>query len=154
MAARPNISYSGSALSQFLEIPGIDHLREFIHSLRHLRGSEDSCITYGKGIEENAIAYSDANWGNCRVTCRSVLGNLILFNRGLVTWKTKKQKSVSLLSAEAEYKLLCNLASEVLWFQQVCSKFKLTKNSQPMKVYKDNQGCIDTAKNKCKTNSS
>ncbi|MBW0506731.1 hypothetical protein O181_046446 [Austropuccinia psidii MF-1] len=154
MAARPNISYAVSSLSQFLEIPGIDHFREFIHILRYLRGSADPFITHGKGIEENAIAYSDADWGNCIVTCRSVLGNLFLFNRGLVIWKTKKQQYVSLLSAEAEYKLLCNLASEVLWFQQFCSKFKLNNNSQPMKVYKDNQGCIDTGKNKCKTNSS
>ncbi|MBW0513469.1 hypothetical protein O181_053184 [Austropuccinia psidii MF-1] len=146
-AIRPDISYAVSALSQFLERPGINHWRAFIHVLRYLRGSADVCITYGKGIEGNAIAYSDAAWRNCRVTHRSVLGHLILFNQGLVIWKTKKQPSVSLLSAEAEYKSLCNLASEVIWFQQFCSKVKLTNNSQPMKVYEDNQGCIDTGNN-------
>ncbi|MBW0503484.1 hypothetical protein O181_043199 [Austropuccinia psidii MF-1] len=147
MEAQTDIFYAVSALSQFLEKPGITHFRELIHILRYLRDSADVCITYKKGIEENSVAYSNADWGNFRVTCRFVLHHLIIFNRGLVVWKTKKHPNVSLFSAEVEYKLLCNLASEVLWFQKFCNKVKLTKNSQQMKVYEDKKGCIDTANN-------
>ncbi|MBW0535058.1 hypothetical protein O181_074773 [Austropuccinia psidii MF-1] len=124
-----------------------------MHVLRYLKGTANVGITYKKNIEEQAIAYSDAYWGNCRVTRRSVSGHLILFNKGLVIWKTKKQPTVSLLSAEAEYKALCNLASEVLWFQQFSNEIGLTSKSQPMTVYEDNQGCIDTANSDCNANS-
>ncbi|MBW0561043.1 hypothetical protein O181_100758 [Austropuccinia psidii MF-1] len=151
-ATRPDISYAISALSQFLEKPGINHWKAFMHILRYLRGTSSVCISYKQGVIHEAVAYSDADWGNCRVTRRSVSGHLILFIQGLVIWKTKKQPTVSLSSAEAEYKLLCNLASEVLWFQQFCEEVKLT-NSQPMKIYADNQGCIDTANSDCNTNS-
>ncbi|MBW0497960.1 hypothetical protein O181_037675 [Austropuccinia psidii MF-1] len=101
---------------------------------------------------ENAVAYSNADWGNCRVTRSSVSGHLILLNNGLVIWKTKKQPTVSLSSAKAEYKALCNLASEILWFQQFCLEVNITHSLHPMKVYEDNQGCIDTANRDCNTN--
>ncbi|MBW0516092.1 hypothetical protein O181_055807 [Austropuccinia psidii MF-1] len=152
-ATRHNISYAVSSLSQFLEKPGINHWKAFIHVIRYLRGTSSVCISYKQGVIHDAVAYSDADWGNCQLTRRSVSGHLILFNQGLVIWKTKKQPTVSLSSAEAEYKLLCNLASKVLWFQQFCEEVKLTNNSQPMKIYKDNQGCIDTANSDCNANS-
>ncbi|MBW0512781.1 hypothetical protein O181_052496 [Austropuccinia psidii MF-1] len=151
-ATRPDISYAVSALSQFLERPGIIHWKAFLHILRYLRGTSRMCINYKGGVIGDAVAYCDADWGNCRVTRRSVSGHLILFNEGLVIWKTKKQPTVSLSSAEAEYKSLCNLASEVLWFQQFCEEVKLTNNSQPMRIYEDNQGCIDTANSDCNAN--
>ncbi|MBW0460659.1 hypothetical protein O181_000374 [Austropuccinia psidii MF-1] len=152
-ATRPDISYAVSALSQFLEKPGMNHWKAFMHVLRYLRGTSSMCISYKRGIIHEAVAYSDADWGNCRVTRRSVSGYLILLNEGLVIWKTKKQPTVSLSSAEAEYKSLCNLASEVLWFQQFCEELELTNTSQPMKIYEDNQGCIDTANSDCNANS-
>ncbi|MBW0537536.1 hypothetical protein O181_077251 [Austropuccinia psidii MF-1] len=120
-----------------------------MHVPRYLKGTANVGITYKKNIEEQAIAYSDANWGNCRVTQRSVSGHHILFNKGLVIWKTKKQPTVSLLSSEAEYKALLNLASEGLWLQQFSNEIGLTSKPQPMTVYKDNEGCIDTANSDC-----
>ncbi|MBW0540859.1 hypothetical protein O181_080574 [Austropuccinia psidii MF-1] len=149
---RPDISFAVSALSQFLEKPGIRQWKAFLHVLRYLNGTADLCVTYQKNMNESAVAYCDADWGNCRVTRRSVSGHLILLNNGLVIWKTKKQPTVSLSSAEAEYKALCNLASEILWFQQFCVEVNITHSLQPMKVYEDNQGCIDTANSDCNAN--
>ncbi|MBW0491917.1 hypothetical protein O181_031632 [Austropuccinia psidii MF-1] len=151
-ATRPDISYAISALSQFLEKPRIRQWKAFLHVLRYLNGTADLCVTYQKNMNESAVAYSDADWGNCRVTRRSVSGHLILLNNELVIWKTKKQPTVSLSSAEAEYKALCNLASEILWFQQFCLEVNITHSLQPMKVYEDNQGCIDTANSDCNAN--
>ncbi|MBW0469652.1 hypothetical protein O181_009367 [Austropuccinia psidii MF-1] len=125
MATRPDISYAVSALSQFLEKPGINHWKAFMHVLRYLRGTSNV----------------------------SVSGHLIIFNKGMVIWKTKKQPTVLLPSAEAEYKSLCNLASKVLWFQQFCDEVKLPNNSQLIKIYEDNEGCIDTANSDCNANS-
>ncbi|MBW0463938.1 hypothetical protein O181_003653 [Austropuccinia psidii MF-1] len=105
-ATRPNISYAVSTLFQFLEKPRIRQWKAFLHMLRYLKGTAYLCIIYQKNMIESAVAYSDADWGNCRVTQRSVSGHLILFNNGLVIWKTKKQPTVFLSSAEAEYKYL------------------------------------------------
>ncbi|MBW0465071.1 hypothetical protein O181_004786 [Austropuccinia psidii MF-1] len=90
-------------------------------------------------------AYSDADWGNCRETRRSVTGYLTIFNGCLVLWKTRKQPTISLSTSEAEYKSLCDLTSELLWLRQWCEETGLLPDSSPIPVHEDNQGCISTA---------
>ncbi|MBW0485287.1 hypothetical protein O181_025002 [Austropuccinia psidii MF-1] len=111
------------------------------------------CNTYKKNVEEQAITYSTRNWGNCRVTQISVSVHLILFKKGLLIWKTKKHSTLSLSSAEAEYKALCNLVSELLWFRQFRNEINLTSDPHPITVYEDNQGFIDTENSVCNANS-
>ncbi|MBW0492999.1 hypothetical protein O181_032714 [Austropuccinia psidii MF-1] len=81
IATRPNLSFSVSSLSQFLESPG---------------------LTYCRGNQEPPTAYSDAAWGNCKVSRRSVTGYLVTIHSNFVIWKTREQPTFSLSSAEAE----------------------------------------------------
>ncbi|MBW0478933.1 hypothetical protein O181_018648 [Austropuccinia psidii MF-1] len=115
-----------SALSQFLENPGIQHWKAFMHVLRYLRGTNNIELNYQKNIEQSPIAYSDADWGNCRTTRRSV--------------------------TEAEYRSLTHLFSELLWFKQFCEEINAIKMERPIMIHEDNQGCIDTANSDCNTN--
>ncbi|MBW0569437.1 hypothetical protein O181_109152 [Austropuccinia psidii MF-1] len=105
----PNLSFAVSTLSQFLQNPGINHWHGFLHVLRYLNGSQDIGISYGRKGSPGLVAYSDADWGNCLLTHRSVTGYLACFNQCLVVWKTRKQPT-----AEAEYKSLCDLTYELL----------------------------------------
>ncbi|MBW0461887.1 hypothetical protein O181_001602 [Austropuccinia psidii MF-1] len=65
---RTYISFSVSALSQFVEKPGICHWKDFLHVLKYLKGIQDLSLTYPKGINAGIIAYTDSNWGNCKTT--------------------------------------------------------------------------------------
>ncbi|MBW0465715.1 hypothetical protein O181_005430 [Austropuccinia psidii MF-1] len=60
-ATRPDLSFSVSALSQFLEKPGIRHWKAFLHVLKYLKRTQDLSITYPKGINAGIIAYTDAD---------------------------------------------------------------------------------------------
>ncbi|MBW0502369.1 hypothetical protein O181_042084 [Austropuccinia psidii MF-1] len=88
-ATRPDLSYAVSSLSQFLERPGINHWKAFLHVLRYLKGTQDLSLTYRRNDSSGIVAYSDADWGNCPDTRR-------------------KQPTVSLSTSEAEYKSLCD----------------------------------------------
>ncbi|MBW0464054.1 hypothetical protein O181_003769 [Austropuccinia psidii MF-1] len=66
--------------------------------------------------------------------------------------KNCKQPSVSISTAEAEYKLLCYLTSEVSWFKQWCEEARLLKLESPILIYEDNQACIKTANGNCNLN--
>ena len=46
--------------------------------------------------------YADADWGNSE-TCRSTTRMMARYNKGIIYWKSKMQKTVSLSTAEAEY---------------------------------------------------
>ncbi|MBW0488360.1 hypothetical protein O181_028075 [Austropuccinia psidii MF-1] len=144
-ATRPDLSYAVSSLSQFLERTGINHWKAFLHVLRYLRGTQDLALTYYKGNSSRIVAYSDADWGNCPDTWRSITGLLATFSGCLVIWKTRKQPTVSLSTSEAEYKSLCDLTSELLWMRQWCKEASLCGEDTAIPIHEDNQGCIDAA---------
>ncbi|MBW0524276.1 hypothetical protein O181_063991 [Austropuccinia psidii MF-1] len=125
-ATSPDLLFAVSCLSQFLDRPDL--------GLNY--GGKDHC-----GIS----AYNDANWGNCQSTRQSITGYLACFNQCLVVWKTRKQPTVSLLTAEAEKKSLCDLTLELLWLTQWCQESGILQSLEPIPVYEDNQGCINMA---------
>ncbi|MBW0513918.1 hypothetical protein O181_053633 [Austropuccinia psidii MF-1] len=138
-ATRPDLSQSVSSLSQFLENPGVQHWNAFLHVLRYLKGTQDMGLVYSTDGTGGIKAYSDTNWGNCQQTRRLVTGYLATFNNSLILWKTRKQPSVSFSTAEAEYKAVCDLTSELLWLRQWFQECNLCKFSEPIPIYEDNQ---------------
>ncbi|MBW0511801.1 hypothetical protein O181_051516 [Austropuccinia psidii MF-1] len=152
IATCPDISFAISSLLQFLEQPGIQHWKAFIHLLRYLKGTYSFCLVYQRYQEAKVVAYSDADWGNCRITRQSTTGFVILMGNCLITWKTWKQPTVSLSTSEAEYKALADLGAEVLWLRQLIQELNLMETSKPVTIFDDNQGCINTANGDCNSN--
>ncbi|MBW0535014.1 hypothetical protein O181_074729 [Austropuccinia psidii MF-1] len=52
-ATRPDLSFAVSALSQYLERPGIKHWQAFLHVLKYLRGSCDRPLLLCKGRQRH-----------------------------------------------------------------------------------------------------
>ncbi|MBW0474444.1 hypothetical protein O181_014159 [Austropuccinia psidii MF-1] len=121
-AACPDLSHAVSSLSQDLEKPGIRHWKAFLHLLKYLCGTQELGLYYNRQCNPGLIAFTDADWGNFQVTRRSTSGYLAKIHGCLIFWKTRKQPSVSISTAEAEYKSLCKLASQLLWVQQWCQE--------------------------------
>ncbi|PKI35642.1 hypothetical protein CRG98_043969 [Punica granatum] len=94
-------------LKYFLRIedPRQSHWDAAMRVVRYLKQSS------GQGIfiqpdSLDLIAYCDSNWASCPMTRRSVIGYLITLGGSLVSWKTKKQTTVSRLSTETEYRAM------------------------------------------------
>ncbi|MBW0561569.1 hypothetical protein O181_101284 [Austropuccinia psidii MF-1] len=86
-----DLLHAVSSLSQFLERPGINHWKAFLHVLWYLKGTQDLALTYRPESQHSIMAYRDTDWGNFTNTRQSFTGYLIWFNDCLVIWKTKKQ---------------------------------------------------------------
>ncbi|MBW0484985.1 hypothetical protein O181_024700 [Austropuccinia psidii MF-1] len=149
---RPDLSFAVSTLSQYLESPGLRHWQAFLHVLKYLNGSQNKGLYYPGQQTNGVTAFSNANWGNCRVTRHSTTGYLACFHRCLIFWKTCKQPSVSISTAEAEYKSLCDFTSEIMWFKQWREEARLLTLREPILIYEDNQACIKTANGDCNLN--
>ncbi|MBW0518977.1 hypothetical protein O181_058692 [Austropuccinia psidii MF-1] len=117
-ATRPDLSFAVSSLSQYIERPMIFQWNGFLHVLRYLQGSLAIGCLYSQTRNPGITSNRNANLGNCLQTRRFIQVFLASFNGFLFLWKTKKQPTVSLSTAEAKYKSLCNLTSELMWLHQ------------------------------------
>ncbi|MBW0503000.1 hypothetical protein O181_042715 [Austropuccinia psidii MF-1] len=114
--------------------------RSAIGSINFLSTATRSDLSFS-GVK----AFSNADWRNCRISRRSIAGYLACLHDNLVIWKTKKQPSISISTAEAEYKALCDLTSELVWFKQWCKESQIFKFTNPITIYEVNQSFIKVA---------
>ncbi|KAL8147602.1 hypothetical protein AgCh_005066 [Apium graveolens] len=69
----------------------------------------NSCILLVK-----FIAFSDSNWRGFHDQGRSTTAYVLYLGPNIILWRSARQKSVSRLSTEAEYKALANAAAELI----------------------------------------
>jgi hypothetical protein len=71
-----------------------------------------------KGSTFDLIGYSDADYAGCKIDRKSTSGTCQFLGRSLVSWASKKQKSVALSTAEAEYIAAGHCCAQLLWMRQ------------------------------------
>jgi hypothetical protein len=62
----------------------------------------------------------------------------------LISWKSKKQRTVALSSCEAEYMALAATVQEALYLAQLLDE--IIEICSPVQIYEDNQGTIALSK--------
>lgn len=144
--SRPDICFSVHKLSQFIAKPTTAHLAAAHHLLWYLKGSAGQGILLRKSPSFQLKAFVDADWGSCLDTRRSVTGFCIFLGESLISWKTKKQATVSRSSAEAEYRALAVVSSELTWLTQLLADLQVVCHA-PAAVYCDNHAAIAIANN-------
>ncbi|KAI4365651.1 hypothetical protein MLD38_021617 [Melastoma candidum] len=142
---RPEISYSLHVLAQFMQAPRQDHWDAAIRVLRYLK----SCPGQGLLIEPQSLvltAYCDSDWASCPLTRRSVTGYFMTLGGCPISWKTKKQITVSRSSAEAEYRSMAAAVSEILWLRGLLSSLGVQLPAST-RLFCDNQAALHIAAN-------
>ena len=92
------------------------------------------------------IGFSDADWAGDAEGRKSTSGYIFCIAGGPVSWRSKKQESVALSTAEAEYVALSSAAQECVWIKRL--NFELANISNgPSVIMEDNQSCIAMSKN-------
>ncbi|KAL0444146.1 UNVERIFIED_CONTAM: Retrovirus-related Pol polyprotein from transposon RE2 [Sesamum latifolium] len=111
-----DISYRVQQLSQILLHPCDGHWAVAIHLVCYLKGTPHTGLFFPSSSSLQLRAYCDADWGSCTNTRSSISGFCIFLGSALVSWKTKKQATVSRSSAEAKY---CSLVATLCDLQRV-----------------------------------
>lgn len=143
---RPDIAYSLQTLSQYMSQPTEAHLNAAHRLLRFLKQS------IGKGVFLSATttlklsAYCDSDWARCPDTKRSVTGYVVYLGDSLISWKSKKQPTVSRSSVEAEYRALAYNTCEVQWLLYLLKDLCID-HSFPAAIYTDSKSALCIAQN-------
>ena len=90
-------------MARFQATPKESHVLAVKRIFRYLKGTKDFGLWYLKGKDLSLIAYIDADWAGCIDDRRSTSGAVFYLGECLVSWLSKKQSSISLSTAEAEY---------------------------------------------------
>ena len=91
-------------------------------------------------------AFSDADWGGDKDTRRSHTGGVLFLAGGAIAWISKKQSSVAMSSAEAEYMAASLVCREVIWIRSLLAGFGF-KQEGPTVIHEDNAACVQMSKN-------
>ena len=143
---RMDISYSVQHLSQFMQSPREPHLKAAYHVLRYLKQDPTMGNFISNKDDLTVSAYCDSDWAACPESRRSVSGYLFLMRDSPISWKSKKQATVSLLSAVAEYRAIRQVVGELVWFERLLSELNV-QCSLPIHVHCDSQAAVHIAKN-------
>ncbi|CAH9063661.1 unnamed protein product [Cuscuta epithymum] len=135
---RPDITYAVHLVSQFMHAPRTTHLLAVKRIYRYLQGSVD----HGLWLQSNPdisliVAYSDADWAGCPDSSRSTTGYAVFLGSNLISWRSKKQPTVSKSSTEAEYRAIAYTVQDTLFIRSLLTDMGITI-SAPVQLRCDN----------------
>ncbi|XP_070005808.1 uncharacterized mitochondrial protein AtMg00810-like [Nicotiana sylvestris] len=143
---RPDIAFNVQTLSQFLQKPKRYHMEAALGIGRYLKQQPGQGIILSSKNSTEITAYCDADWATCPHSRKSISGYLIKLGESLVSWKSKKQTTVSRSSAEAEYRSLASTLAELIWLVGLLTELKINVK-QPVSVYSDIKAVMQIAAN-------
>ncbi|XP_024626656.1 uncharacterized protein [Medicago truncatula] len=136
-ATRPDITFITQQLSQFLSKPTQTHYNAALRVLRYLKTCPGKGLHFPRSSLPYIQGYSDADWAGCRDTRRSISGQCFFLGDSLISWRTKKQLTVSRSSSEAEYRALGAATCELQWLMYLLKDLQITCTRIPV-LYCDN----------------
>ncbi|GJU43423.1 putative RNA-directed DNA polymerase [Tanacetum coccineum] len=146
---RPDIAYFVHCLSQHMHAPLKSHLQAALNVLRYLKGSPCKGLRYDHSSissTDEMVAYADSDWAKCPKTRKSIFGYCVFLNGCLISWKSKKQATLSKSSTEAEYRSIASASCEIIWIQNFLKDLKVNI-CLPVSLHCDNKSAIQLANN-------
>lgn len=88
----------------------------------------------------------DSDYASDPIDRHSTSGFVIFLGKSLISWKSRKQRTIALSTCEAEFMAIADATKEILWLREML--FELGYNQQESTVLKcDNQASITIANN-------
>jgi hypothetical protein len=144
-ASRPEIMLSVCMCARFQANPKECHLMDIKKIFRYLGHTPNLGLLYPKGSTFDLLGYSDTDYAGCKVDRKSTSGTFYFFGRSLVSWSSKKQNSVALSTAEAEYVAIGACCAQLLWMRLTLRDFGCKFSKVPLLC--DNESAIKLANN-------
>ncbi|MCO5576489.1 hypothetical protein L7F22_030299 [Adiantum nelumboides] len=97
-------------------------------------------------MELQLSGFTDADWAGSVCDRRSTSGIMFSLGSAAITWSNKKQPTVALSSAEAEYIGAAMAACEVAWLELLLGDLRI-QVQRPIDIHCDNLSSIQLAQN-------
>ncbi|XP_019173479.1 PREDICTED: uncharacterized protein LOC109169035 [Ipomoea nil] len=136
---RPDLAYAVNRLCQFMHSPTVDHWALVKRVLRYIKGTLDYGLRLTSSPSTSIHAFSDSDWAGCLIDRKSTSGFAVYLGTNLISWLSKKQRTVARSSTEAEYKALADVSAEVTWVVSLLRELGM-HSGQSATLWCDNLG--------------
>eukprot|EP00253_Pinus_taeda_P020510 PITA_20510 len=146
MNTQPDLCYAVNQLSQAMVQPTKMFWKAEKHVLRYFKGISQYGLWYRwtKGVKLQG--FTNADWAGSPSNQKSTSGEIFNLGSVVVSWYSKKQRSVALSSAEAEYLAASQVACEAILMRKILVGL-FDQRMDPTMIYCDNQSCIKLSEN-------
>ncbi|KAL5564205.1 hypothetical protein UlMin_027369 [Ulmus minor] len=145
-ATRPDIMYSVSLISRYMENPTEMHLLAAKRILRYLQGTKEFGLFYKKGEKSDLIGFTNSDYARDQDDRKSTSGYVFILGSGAVSWSSKKQSIVTLSTAEAEFVAASSCTCQAIWLKRILEELHF-KRQEPTAIFCDNTSAIKLSKN-------
>jgi hypothetical protein len=138
VGTRPDIAYAVSKLTQSLDCFHSSHWTAALRVVRYLLGTRTLSLVLG-GDDIALVGFSDYSYADCPDTWRSCMDYCYSVGSAVVTWSSRKQKTVACSTTDAEYIALGETSREAMWLRQSLHELGLLSPSPTLHLC-DNDG--------------
>ena len=152
---RPDIAFVVGQLSRHNTDPRKGHLRAAKRVIRYLKGTIQMGLVFGREVNSHLprdpppyglVGYADSNFAGDPADQKSVMGYCFFLNRAVVSWSSKKQRTMSTSSTEAEYIALGHAVREAVWIRRFINEIEIEVIGE-LTLFGDNKMSIALTKN-------
>lgn len=142
---RPDISNAVRELATHLANPGKEHWKALERCVGYLERKGSRNLILRRPTSLTSISDCDSDYANDPKDRKSISGRINTLGGMITSWTSKKQRTVSLSSSEAEYQALSECVQEAMFTKNLVKE--ITGEEHTAIIYEDNSGTIFLVKN-------
>ena len=148
-ATRPDLAFVVGKFSQFCHSPSARNRAGLQRVFRYLKGTKDLKITYSGASRTGVFGYTDSDFAADPTGRKSTHAYVFALAGGPISWCSRKQRTTSTSTTEAEYIGCCNAAKQAAWITIWLKGARFTRflNHLPVQLLADNQSSMRLSKN-------
>lgn len=162
ISTRPDISFAVNKLAQHMQAPTENDAKACDRVFRYLSGTRSLGLLFGRNSTNNnnvskeinlsVSAYADADWGNDKIDRKSITGWITMIGGDIVSWASKKQKTVAQSTCEAELYAEAAAINESKWMSGLLREIGIsTPDDEIPIIFGDNQSTQTLSRNDVKS---
>ncbi|MCP3666765.1 MAG: hypothetical protein GY696_30425, partial [Gammaproteobacteria bacterium] len=147
-ATRPDLAAALTAVNKYMQCPGKEHWAAVNRIFHYIQGTLGHGIMFdgSQNSEPVLSGFADADWGGDLDGRKSTSGYIFFLGGGPVSWCSKRQDTVALSTANAEYVAACQATQEAIWLRNLLAELGFMQKCATV-IGHDNQASISMSKN-------